>query len=590
MKAEDKYQKVVELAKRRGFFWPSYEIYGSEAGFLDYGPLGTLLKRKLEQKWIDWFVRREGLMLIDTAVVAPEIVFQASGHTSHFTDPVTSCRGCGRKWRADHLLEEQAGISGEGLSLQELGSLLRKHGVHCPECGGELSQPQAFNELFKTTIGPYVERVGYCRPETAQGMFVNFRRLHDLARGRLPFGVAQVGRCLRNEISPRQGPIRLREFTIMEFEFFFNPKEPDCPKLREVEGEKIRLLAEEHLRGGLEEPVEVTVREALEKGYIKAEWNAYFMVRAKQFLNQLGVSDGNQYFREKLPGERAHYSAQTYDQVVRLSRWGYVEVSGHAWRTDYDLRMHMAYSGEDLRVYLPYPKPRRVKRKRIKPDRAELGRTFREKAPIVLRLLELTSAEEVEEALASRGFYQLRGDGETYEIKPSHLSIVKEEVEEKGERILPSVVEPSFGLDRMLYIVLEYAYTEREGRVVLKLPRDLAPIEAAVFPLMTKGGLPEKAKEIHRLLVDQGFTVEYDESGSIGRRYARMDEAGTPYTITIDYQTLEDNTVTLRDRDTWKQVRVKVEKLPETLQSLLRGELSFEEAGEPVNPSSRLLS
>jgi len=578
----DKYQKIVELAKRRGFFWPSYEIYGSEAGFLDYGPLGALMKRKLEQKWVDWFVRREGLMLIDTAVVAPEIVFQASGHTTHFTDPVASCKSCGRKWRADHLLEEQAGVSGEGLSLRELESLLAKHEVRCPECGGELEPPQVFNELFKTTIGPYAEHVGYCRPETAQGMFVNFKRLNDLARGRLPFGAAQVGRCLRNEISPRQGPIRLREFTIMEFEFFFNPKNPECKKLKEVEGEKIRLLTEELIRRQVEEPVEVTVAEALDKGYIKAEWNAYFMARAKQFLNQLGVPDENQYFREKLPNERAHYSAQTYDQVVKLSRWGYVEVSGHAWRTDYDLRMHMAYSGEDLRVYLPYPEPKKIKRKNLKPDKAEIGKAFKDRAALVLRLLELTPAEEVAEALSSEGVYRLRGDGETYEIKPGQVSVVEEEVELKGERLLPSVVEPSFGLDRMLYVVLEYAYSEREGRVVLKLPRDLAPIEAAVFPLMTKDDLPEKAREIRQSLLNYGFNVEYDEGGSIGRRYARMDEAGTPYTITIDYQTLEDDTVTLRDRDTWKQVRIKAGRLPQTLESLLKGEIEFEEAGAPL--------
>ncbi len=582
MKEADKYQKIVELAKRRGFFWPSHEIYGSEAGFLDYGPLGAILKRKLEQKWIDWFVRREDVVLIDAAIIAPEIVFKASGHTSHFTDPITTCKRCGRKWRADHLLEEQAGVSGEGLSLEELGALIAKHEVKCPECGGELEQPQAFNELFKTTIGPYSEHVGYLRPETAQGMFVNFRRIYDLARGKLPFGVAQVGRCFRNEISPRQGPVRLREFTIMEFEFFFNPKNPECPKLGQVLGEKLRLLPEELIRKGVEEPVELSVAEALDRGYIKAEWSAYFMVKAKQFLNQLGVPDENQYFKEKLPGERAHYSAQTYDQVVKLSRWGYVEVSGHAWRTDYDLRMHMAYSGQDLRVYIPYPEPRKVRRRKLKIDKAALGATFKDKTLLIARLLELTPAEEVAEALSREGVYRLRGDGETFEITSRHVSVVEEEVEEKGERILPSVVEPSFGLDRLLYVVLEYAYSERGDRVVLKLPKDLAPIEVAVFPLMSKDGLPEKAREIYQALLNEGFTVEYDESGSIGRRYARMDEVGTPYAVTIDYQTLQDDTVTLRDRDTWKQIRVPVKDLPGILQSLLHGEISFEEAGKPL--------
>ncbi len=582
MKQPDKCQKVLDLAKRRGFFWPSYEIYGSEAGFIDYGPLGAMLKRRLEEKWIDWFVRREGLMLIDTVIVAPEAVFKASGHTAHFTDPITTCRSCGRKWRADHLLEEQAGVNGEGLTLEELGELLRKHGVKCPECGGELEEPQAFNELFKTTIGPYSSHIGYCRPETAQGIFVNFKRLYEFSRGKIPFGVAQVGRCLRNEISPRQGPIRLREFTIMEFEFFFDPENPKCPKLKEVEGEKLRLLPEELIRKGLEEPVEVSVREALDRGYIKAEWNAYFMIRAKQFLNQLGVPDEDQFFKEKLPGERAHYSAQTYDQVVKLSRWGYVEVSGHAWRTDYDLKMHMAHSGEDLRVYMPYDSPRKVKRKTLKISKEKLSADFGDKALIVYRLLELAQPEEVEESLSREDLYQLRGDGETFTIKPEHVAVVEEEVEEKGRRFIPSVVEPSFGLDRLLYVTLEYAYMEKDGRVVLRLPRDLAPIEAAVFPLVTKDGLPEKAREVYRMLLDEGFRVEYDESGSIGRRYARMDEIGTPIAVTIDYQTLQDNTVTLRDRDTWKQVRVKLENLAENLRRYLRGEAEIEDLGEPV--------
>ena len=238
----EKCQKIMELAKRRGFFWQSYEIYGGESGFIDYGPLGTLLKRKIEQKWVDEFVRKEGFMLIDTPVLAPSIVFEASGHTTYFTDPITACKKCGRKWRADHLLEEQAKISGEGLSLEELDKKIKENNVHCPECKGELEPPKFFNELFKTTIGPYSENIGYGRPETAQGIFYNFKRLYELARNKLPFGVAQVGRCVRNEISPRQGPIRLRELTIMELEFFFDPENPRCDKLVEVKNEKLRIL------------------------------------------------------------------------------------------------------------------------------------------------------------------------------------------------------------------------------------------------------------------------------------------------------------------------------------------------------------
>jgi len=567
----------MELARRRGFFWQSYEIYGGESGFIDYGPLGTLLKRKIEQKWIDEFVRKEGLMLIDTPILAPSIVFEASGHTTYFTDPITTCKNCGRKWRADHLLEEQAKESCEGLTLEELHKKMEEKNIRCPECKGGLEPPKFFNELFKTTIGPYSENVGYGRPETAQGIFSNFKRLYELARGKLPFGVAQVGRCVRNEISPRQGPIRLRELTIMEIEFFFDPENPKCEKIFGVKDEKLRLLPEKLLLEGVTEPVEVTVKEALEKGYIKSEWNAYFMVKAKKFVEMLGVPAEKQFFKEKLPNERAHYSTQTYDQLVELSRWGAVELSGHAWRSNYDLKMHMVYSGEDLRVFIPYDNPQKVKKLVVEPNKKSLAKDFGEEALRVARLIILSQPEILAEALKNDGFYSLRGNGKTYKITPNHVNIREEIVEEKGKRILPNVAEPSFGLDRLFYAALEYAYSEKEGRVVLRLPRDLAPIEVAVFPLMSRDGLPEKAKEVYGMLLSHGFVVEYDESGSIGRRYARMDEVGTPLAVTVDYQTLQDNTVTLRDRDTWEQIRIKIEKLPLALEKYFKEKLEFKD-------------
>ena len=577
MSSTDKCQKIMELARRRGFFWQSYEIYGGESGFIDYGPLGALLKRKIEQKWIDEFVRKEGLMLIDTPIITPSIVFEASGHTTYFTDPVTTCKKCGRKWRADHLLEEKTGESFEGLTLEELYKKMLENNVRCPECGGELESPKFFNELFKTTIGPYSENVGYGRPETAQGIFPNFKRLYELARGKLPFGVAQAGKCVRNEISPRQGPIRLRELTIMEIEFFFDPENPKCEKIFEVKNEKLRLLPEKLLLDGVTEPIEVTVEEALKNGYIKSEWNAYFMVKAKKFVEMLGIPSEKQFFKEKLPNERAHYSTQTYDQLVELSRWGTVELSGHAWRSNYDLKMHMVYSGEDLRVFVPYNKPQKVRRLLVEPNKKALTKDFGEEALRVSRLLTLTQPEFIRKSLDENGFYELKGDGKTYRITFEHVNLKEVEVEEKGKRIIPNVAEPSFGLDRLFYATLEYAYSEKDGRVVLKLPRELAPIEVAVFPLMTKDGLPEKAKKVYCMLLDHGFMVEYDESGSIGRRYARMDEVGTPIAVTIDHQTLQDNTVTLRDRDTWEQIRVKVEKLPLTLEKYFREKVDFKD-------------
>ncbi len=580
-KPADKFERVSEVARRRGFFWPSCEIYGGVSGFIVFGPLGSILKRKIEDKFRDLFLRRLGLYEIESPIILPERVFKASGHTEHFKEPMVECMSCDRKFRADHLLQEAAGISpmdSERMSLKEIEEAIRKNEVRCPECGGELSKPRYFLTMFETTIGPYSDVIGYGRPEAAQGIFIEFRRLYEQARSKLPIGVATIGHALRNEISPRQGPIRLREFTIMDLEFFFDPKEPECPILSEVEDEVLRLvLAESRLKGS-EEPVEVTVKEALERGYIKMEWQAFFMALAKRFLMELGVPEDKQRFIEKLEWERAHYSVQGFDQEVYLDRWGWMEVSGHNYRTDYDLRRHMKESGVDMRVFKETEEMVERIEASIQPIMARIGPDFKEDAQRVVELLTKVKPEDVEESLKRLGFYNLEG----FKILPEHVRIVRRRITEGGRRFVPHVIEPSFGSDRLTYVVLEYAYSIKNGRVVMRIPRDLAPIQIAVLPLVSKDGLPEKAREVHSLLIDEGFTAQYDESGSIGRRYARFDEVGTPLCITIDYQTLSDGTVTLRDRDTWRQVRTDVRKLPQLLRDFFSLKLEFEDLGKPV--------
>jgi glycyl-tRNA synthetase len=507
LKRTDKFEIVNELAKRRGFFWPSFEIYGGVSGFVTFGPLGALLKRRIEDKFREFYLRPLGIFEIESSVILPAKVFEASGHVEHFKEPMVECSKCKRKFRADHLLQEFAGMSDtetEKLNLQQLVDAIRKHQIKCPECRGEFGEAKQFMTMFSTTIGPYSDAVGYGRPEAAQSIFVEFKRLYETTRERLPLGVAQIGHALRNEISPRQGVIRLREFTIIDVEFFFDPEEPTCPFLKDVEDERLRLLLAEIKLKGKDEPVEVTVKQALEKGFIKTEWQAFFMAQAKRFLMELGVPSEKQRFIEKLDWERAHYSTQGFDQEVFVERWGWVEVSGHNYRTDYDLKQHMKFSGVDLRV-------------------------FRE-----------------------------------------------------GRRFIPHVVEPSFGSDRLVYIAVEYALKTKGNRTVLSFPRDIAPVQIGVYPLVSKDGLPEKAKQVYQLLVKEGFLTEYDESGSIGRRYARADEVGTPLGVTIDYQTLKDDTVTIRDRDTWKQVRNEIGKLPELLHAYFRYKLNFEDLGELV--------
>jgi glycyl-tRNA synthetase len=581
MRSTDKFEIISEIAKRRGFFWPSFEIYGGVSGFITLGPLGSTLKRKIENRLRDFFIRKLGLFEIETPVIMPGKVFEASGHVNAFKEPMVECRDCKRKFRADHLLLEFTGMKEtdtEKLNLQKLMDEINKQKIRCPECGGNFGEPKQFLTMFVTTIGPYSEAVGYGRPEAAQGIFVEYKRIYEYTREKLPFGVAIIGHALRNEISPRQGPIRLREFTIMDLEFFFDPGEPQCTMLKEVENETLRLLPTERVLKGIEEPIEITVKEALSKKLIETEWQAFFMALSKHFLAKLGVPEDKQRFIEKLDWERAHYSVQGYDQQVYLERWGWVEVSGHNYRTDYDLKHHMGFSGADLTAFKKYEKPVAREEVKIKPIMSKIGPAFKEKASRVVKLLSTVDPEEIVKAFKRQNFYTV----DSFKILPEHVEITRKKVKKKGRRFIPHVVEPSFGSDRLFYVALEYAYKTKEDRTLLSLPRDLAPIEVAVFPLMNKDGLPEKTKQVYRMLVDAGFTVEYDESGSIGRRYARADEVGTPLGVTVDYQTLKDNTVTIRDRDTWRQVRNKIDELPALFQSYFCYKTEFEKLGHLV--------
>jgi len=359
-----------------------------------------------------------------------------------------------------------------------------------------------------------------------RSVFVEFKRLYEQVREKLPTGFATIGHALRNEISPRQGPIRLREFTIIDLEFFIDPAHPECPLLSEVEDETLPLLLIKDRKKGVETPVKLTVKEALARGYVKMEW----------------------------------------------------QVSGFNYRTDYDLKGHMQESGVDLRVYKT-SKEKIVKTKvLIKPVHAKIGPAFKEEAPKVIELLLKANPEDVETALNEQGFFMAG----KYKVLPEHVEVIHKQTEEAGRRFLPHVIEPSFGSDRLAYVALEYAYTTKDGRIVLELPRDIAPVQLAVLPLVSKDGLPQKAKQLHSLLIDEGFTVEYDESGSIGRRYARFDEIGTPLCITVDYQSLEDETVTIRDRTTWKQVRAELKNLPDSLHRYFQHKLDFEDLGVPV--------
>ncbi|MEM0378287.1 MAG: glycine--tRNA ligase [Thermosphaera sp.] len=575
MKNEEVFDIVMDLARRRGFFWGSFEIYGGVAGFYDYGPLGVLLKRRIQDLWLRHFVYSNDMVVeIETPIINPRVVFKASGHEESFTDPVTECLKCGRVYRVDHLLKEVLGVESEGLSPEEYYRIMSENKVKCPVCNGDLSQPSYTLLLFKTEIGPYKGLPAYLRPENAQGMFINFSNILRIARNRLPLGIAQVGKVARNEISPRQGLLRLREFTIMEIEFFFDPESFDDVKEylnKYVLEEKINVLTAEEREKGLTEAKTITIGELVDSGVVKTPWLAFWMSIGNKFLRELGIDPGRIRFIEKLSKERAHYSAQTFDQEVKTEKYGWIEIAGYAYRTTYDLQRHIMFSNADLTFFKKFEKPiEKIVRKAV-PNVSKLRETLGDKYPEVMRELMERDPVELLEELEKRGFV------ESNEMRLGRdLFIIKEEIEKvHGVKIIPHVVEPSFGLERLLYVVLENSIKIREGKTILSLSPKIAPYHVAVFPLVT-GSRPEHRKivelsrSVFKELLDAGLNCIYDDDGSIGKRYARVDEIGVPYAVTIDYQSIEDGTVTVRDRDTMLQERVHLNDLRKYLFEKLR--------------------
>jgi glycyl-tRNA synthetase len=417
-------EQVVNLCKRRGFVFPGSEIYGGLGASLDYGPVGVELKRNVKDAWWQAVVTgRDDVVGLDAAVIMHPKVWETSGHVAGFTDPLVDCKKCKQRFRADHV-----------------------QGTTCPECGGELTEARRFNLMFKTHVGPVEDtaHVAYLRPETAQGMFVNFRNVLETSRLKLPFGIAQIGRSFRNEITPGNFLFRTREFEQMELEFFVRPGEDDA-------------------------------------------WYERWRDERYRWYVDLGLKPERLRIRPHGADELAHYAKGCVDIEYEFP-FGWSELEGIANRTDFDLRRHAEASGRDLTYF----------------------------------------------------------------------------DEEKRERFLPFVIEPAAGVDRSLLAFLVDAYdedeVEGERRIVLRLHPRLAPYKAAVFPLMRKEGQPERAHKIYDDL-RRHFAVDYDQASSIGRRYRRQDEIGTPFGITVDHDTMRDGTVTLRDRDAMTQVRVPEDRL-----------------------------
>jgi glycyl-tRNA synthetase len=453
-------EKIVAFCKRRGFVYQSSEIYGGIRSSYDYGPLGVEMKRNIKEEWWRSVVHmRDDVVGIDAAIIMHPRVWEASGHVAGFNDMLVESRTSGRRYRADHLIENATGEDVEGLPPEKLTEIIQTDDrIKDPVDGGRDFAPvRPFNLMFETYTGPVKspENVAYLRPETAQGIFVNFKNVLQTSRVKVPFGIAQIGKSFRNEITPGNFIFRTREFEQMEMEFFVKP--------------------------GTDE-----------------EWHEYWIEERFDWYLRLGMSEENLRRREQTDDERAHYATRGVDIEYNFPFGGWSELEGIANRTDYDLEKHQEYSGENLSYF----------------DQAT------------------------------------------------------------GESYVPYVVEPAVGADRIMLAFLVDAYTEEEvrgeERTVLKLHPRIAPVKAAVFPLSKKEPVSTVAKQLYDDLKGD-YRLFYDDSGSIGRRYRRQDEAGTPFCVTVDFDTLDDKKVTIRDRDTMEQERIPIEAVQEKLKALISG-------------------
>ena len=552
-------QELLSLCKRRGFLWPAYDIYGGLAGLYDYGPLGAALKKNIEEHWRELYVLGEGFHEISCPIIAPEAVFKASGHTDAFSDMYVECTKCGETFRADHLA---AGLCEAPAALDEkqLGRLLKENKVKCPSCGGELTDPKRFNLMFKTSVGAGKGKVAYLRPETAQGMFVNFSQVYRFGREKLPVGAVQIGRSFRNEVSPRQGLIRLREFSMMEAELFLHPDRKTWPRYKDVKGQTLDLVPNKG------KSMKMTLEDAVKAKTIANEALAYFIWLTYKFAIDVGLDASKLRFRQHLEKEMAHYAADCWDLEADIG-YGWTELVGIADRGSYDVQAHMSHSGADLTAFERFDEPMEVDQQVARPNFGALGPLFKGRA------------KQVAEALAKLPISSLLGkdkavvevDGEKLTIPSSCYEVVAKTEKVSGRKLVPHVIEPSYGVDRILYSVLDHAYVKKDDYVTLRLKGLVAPVKAGVFPLMARDGLDVIATDIHDSLTRVGLVAYYDDSGSIGRRYARMDEIGTPCCVTVDYDTKVDGTVTVRERDTAAQVRIPKERIPEAIGLLLSG-------------------
>jgi glycyl-tRNA synthetase len=610
---------LEDICTSRFFYRPGSDLYGGCGGFYTWGPPGCAIKVNLIEKWRRFFVLEETLMEIEDTCIMVEAALKASGHVERFNDfMVKDLEDPSKFYRADKLLEEvmESKMEDEGCSpeekkeyeivknqadaydKQELHGIFQKYQIKAPETGNDLSEPYEFNLMFPAPIGPAGLQKGYLRPETAQGIFINYKYCLDQNNKRVPFGIAQVGKVFRNEISPRAGLTRQREFTQAEIEWFVKPTEKSHPKFAAYADTTLTFFSAEAQLAG-QAPRDLTIGEAVSTGLVDNETLGYFIARTALFLAGVGIRKELLRFRQHLPTEMAHYATDCWDAEIGTC-YGWLESVGIADRACYDLSAHSTATGKDLSVQEKLQEPIMTETYRMtKAGTSNVRKDFKRNSQAYIDYCETATKEALTELKAkvdASGSTELDLGEVCLTIEPRH--VLFEDAVEKTSVVsyVPSVVEPSFGIDRVIFGILEHAYYERspeEGdkqvKQVLALSPGIAPYQVLILPLDNRVAqnpqYVDMVKALKGDLTRRSLASTVDDSrASVGKRYSRNDEIGVPFGVTIDFNSFEDQQATVRDRDTCSQIRVPLPEIPALIEQLTLATMSWQEA-QTLHPS-----
>ena len=556
--------RMEDLLKRRFFIAPSFEVYGGNAGQFDFGPMGCAMKYNLLSVWRNHFILEDSLLEVDCTIITPEPVLKASGHVERFADLMVKDVKNGECFRLDHLIKtffedliintknldsklkqeyEETIVKLDGYSKDEMKKVLDKFQIKSPITKNDLTDPIEFNLMFSTHIGPTGHVKGYLRPETAQGIFVNFKRLLEFNHGRLPFGCAQIGQAFRNEISPRAGLIRVREFTLAEIEYFVDPNKKDFEKFETLKDLELNLYSACSQMDG-KSAAKVRLGEAVANKIINNETLGYFMGRIHLFLTKAGVDASRLRFRQHMSNEMAHYASDCWDAEC-LTSFGWVECVGCADRSCYDLSQHSKASNVKLVAERVLTSPKTIFVKQCILQKTVIGKKFKAEAKAIVEQLNSLQDEQIdalETQLNSGKMATIQVNGKPVEISTDMVTIKKGDKVVYVEEITPTVIEPSFGIGRIMYAIWEHNFRIRETdqqRTYFSLPAEIAPIKCSILPLSANAQFNPFVKQIKEDLTRFDISHKVDDSsGSIGKRYSRADEIAIPFGITIDFETI----------------------------------------------------